>query len=154
ETVPALREPPELVVPNVQARRGGQVEDDPARAAADVQHALGLRHEVEHDAVARALPVALEPDRAVEGARVVGRGLDRVAKLPQAQQRLQIGPAEAQDARVRAAGPARHVVEWDLTDPPTLRADAHEQLLQDIEIARAKTDALEHIAAVHAKAAG
>src|SRR5690348_17383317 len=49
-----------------QARRGGQIEDDAARATADVQHLTALRHEVEDDLMARALPVALEPDRTVD----------------------------------------------------------------------------------------
>ena len=103
--------------------------------------------------MARALPVALQPDRTVEGARVVIRGLDGVAELPHPHQRFQVGPAEAQETGVRPAGPSRHVVEGDLADPPALGAHAHEELLQDVEVPRAQVQARERIAAVHPEAA-
>ena len=110
--------------------------DDPARAAADVEHAALALDQLGDVLEALALPVALQPDGAVVRAIVVVGGEDRVAQLPQRPEAAQVVGADAERARIRGAGMRRLVVDRHLDDAPAVGVGADEQLLQDVVAAR------------------
>src|SRR3989454_12151553 len=64
-------QPTQFILKDVQPDRVGQVLDDPAGSAADVQDALPVFEKAEDDAMPRPLPIPLQPDRTVEGAVIV-----------------------------------------------------------------------------------
>src|SRR3989454_11995284 len=64
-------QPTQFMLKDVQPNRVGQVLDDPAGSAADVQDALPVFQKAEDDAMPRPLPIPLQPDRTVEGSVIV-----------------------------------------------------------------------------------
>ena len=145
-------QPAQLVMADVDAQRRGQIHDDPARAAAHVHH-RPLAHPARDDAMARALPVALQPDGAVPGAVIVVGRVHRVAQPPHPRQRARQRPAELHEPCVRAARAAGHVMKRHLDHPPAPGVGPDQDLLQEIEVARCGPEALERLAAIHPKAA-
>src|SRR5882762_1145883 len=78
----ARPEPSQLVLEDVDPHGAVEVEEDATRPAAHVDDAVAAVEIAQDDAVARSLPVPLEPDRAVEGAIVVVGRFDRVTEPP------------------------------------------------------------------------
>src|SRR5712691_1750795 len=100
----ARLEPPQFTLEGVQPHRVGQVLDDPAGSAPDVQDAIPVFQKAEDDPMSRSLPVSLQPDRAVEGpVIVIGRG-NGVAQCPHPPQGFREGPSEMEEPYVGAAG--------------------------------------------------
>ena len=106
--------------------------DDPARAAADVEHAAFALDQLGDVLEPLPLPVALQPDGAVVRAVVVVGREDRVAQLPQRPEAAQVVGADAEGARIGGAGVGRLVVDRHLDDLPAVGVGANEQLLQDV----------------------
>ncbi len=127
--------------------------DDPARAAADVEHRALAGDELHDVPMTRALPVALQEDSAVVCAVVVVGGEDRVAQHPQLAERAQAGHADTQHAGARASMFARLVDEGDLANAPALGERLDEDLLQDVEIAARNALLAQHRAAIQSKSA-
>ena len=67
---------------------------------------------------------------------VVVGGEDRIPQLPELPERSEARAADAQRAAVRTAVLARLVRERHLLHAPALRVRRHENLLQDVEVAR------------------
>src|SRR5438309_10166131 len=97
-------QPTQFMLEDVQPDGVGQVLDDPAGSAADVQDALPVFEKAEDDPMSRSLPVPLQPDQAVEGpVIVIGRG-NGVAQSPHPPQGFREGPSEMEEPYVGAAG--------------------------------------------------
>src|SRR5438105_2927617 len=83
-------------------------------------------------------------------ALVIGR-VRRVAELPQAPERAQVGDDELQEHHVRASGEARLVMERHLDHLVAIRDDPQEDVLEDVEVATLYRDGLDHGLAVKPK---
>ena len=147
-------QPAQLPKGDVEPHRGRQVDDDAAGPASDVQNRFLSPNEVEDDLVTFSLPVTLQPDRAVESAIVVVCRRDRIPELPHSHERLQIGPAELQQPRVRFAGAPGHVPEGDFVNLPSIRMDPDQDLFERVEIPGLQQNPLQDVPAVEAETAG
>ena len=104
--------------------------------------------------MSRSLPVSLQPDRAVESAIVVVCRRNRVPELPHSHERLQIGPAEFQQPRVRFAGSPGHVPEGNFVNLPSVRMNPDQDLFEHVEIPGLQRNSLQNVPAVEAETAG
>src|SRR5687767_14280239 len=154
EAGPVALHVPQLVEGDVDADDIAKVPQDPARSAAHVQDTPEPRVPPSHDRVTAALPVALQRNDAVEGALVVVRRLDRVTEPPEVAEGADVRATEPEDARLRASGVARDVLEWHLDDPPASAVRAHEELRQDVEVRGARAKRPRRRCRIDAEAAG
>ena len=144
---------------DIHPDRVGEILDDPARSAPDVQDRMlplprGRIQESQDDPMAGSLPVPLQRDGAVEGAAVVVRRGHRVPELPHADQRLEVCPSELEEAGVGSARPAREVPEGQFANAKAQGMDFDQDLLQNVKVPRPALEALQDVPAIHAKAAG
>ena len=125
---------PQLVHQHVERHAAiRQGADDAARSAADVQHRAFAGDQLGDVSMPAALPVSLQRDRAVVGAEIVVGGGDRVAKLPQRQERAQVGARE-RHVRFRSDVGTGPVVHRDLEHPPAGGVRADERLLEHVVV--------------------
>src|SRR5206468_1426270 len=138
----------------VQPNRVGQVLNDPARSAADVQGALSVFQKAKDDSIPCSLPVPLQPDRAVKSPVIVIGRSDGVAQSPHPHQGFHEGPSELEEPHVGAAGATGHVMKRHFLNPPTLSLNTEKDLLKEIEVPRNKPEPCQDVAMIQAEPAG
>src|SRR5271168_4404446 len=128
---------------------------DDAGTASGIEGALMPARPEEHDAVAAALPVALQRNDAVEGAIVIIRGIEGVADLPQLDGGGEQIDAEAQHPGMRTPAATRKIYERHFRDTEPFRIRLDQDFFLDLEILRIQLEVLlRHLAPIETKAAG
>ena len=128
-----------------------EIKDDFARATADIQNGGGITRKLQDDLVPPALPIPLQPYRAIKGSVIIVSGFNRVSESPHVTQCLEVCENKF---HMRPLGTTAPVAERYLADAPTFGVNPKQNLLQHIEISGIKWQLLHSIDAIYPEATG